>query len=422
MARVRTGVLAIAIWGALPWAVAAQECTWTVQQVTSGANGAGNPSISHDGRKVAVLRFGINQIQTIDATTLAVETQVGGWNPVLSGDGTRVAYIDQNTNDLAMRILASHDDVSWPVGPVEAGPALSADANRVAFVSRRGDLTSDGRNPSQLRQVFLLDAPTGLVRQLSDAVGNSIYELAISANGRRVAWVEDGSSIKISNIDTSEVRSVASGSSPSLSGDGSRLAYIASTGGELHLLDVDAASDHVIAVSDRGFAFPAISIDGTRVAFESSTDFGSNPDRDWELFVTDVATGHIAQVSNGTGNFSGMTARLTADAKRVVYVDSRALDPETGDTRDHVFMGTCATVSEPPVGPAGPPGPPGPQGLPGLTGPQGASGIGLTEGAILFLRPGAVAPAGFTRIGTSKVQIIDETGKPTQLELLVYMK
>jgi Tol biopolymer transport system component len=498
MARVRTGVLAIAMWGALPWAVAAQECTWTVQQVTSGANGAGNPSISNDGQKVAVLRFGINQIQTIDAATLALETQVGGWNPALSGDGTRVAYIDLNTNDLAMRSLASHADVSWPVGPVEAGPALSADANRVAFVSRRSDLTSDGRNPSQLPQVFLLDTSTGSVRQLSDAAGNAIYEVTIGGNGRRIAWVEDGSTIKLFNVDTSEVRSVTSGFSPSLSGDGNRLAYIAPTGAELRLLEVDAGSDRVLAVSDTGFAFPTVSIDGTRVAFASSADFGGrNSDRDWELFVIDVASGHTAQVSNGTGNFSGMMARLTADGKRVVYVDSRALDPDTGGTRDHVFMGTCGMVSEPPVGQVGPPGPPGPQGpqgepgamgpqgpqgelgpmgprgpqgepgpiglqgrqgesgptgaqgprgeqglagpagpqgpigpqglpglmgpqgLPGLTGPQGAPGIGLTDGSVLFLKPGAVPPAGFTRIGTSKVQIIDDTGKPTQLELQV---
>ena len=44
------------------------------------------------------------------------------------------------------------------------------------------------------------------------------------------------------------------------------------------------------------------------------------------------------------------------------------------------------------------------QGLPGLTGPQGPAGIGLTDGAVLFLKPGSVPPAGFVRIGTSKVQ------------------
>jgi hypothetical protein len=39
-----------------------------------------------------------------------------------------------------------------------------------------------------------------------------------------------------------------------------------------------------------------------------------------------------------------------------------------------------------------------------------------------LLKSGAVPPAGFTRIGTSKVQIVDETGKPTTLELQIYLK
>ena len=439
MKKVGTGVLAIVICGALPWAASAQQCTWTVQQMTSGQNGAGEPSISSDGRKIAVLRFtlGMPMIQTIDAATLAIESHVAGWHPALSSDASRVAYIDYNTNHLAMRRLALHDDVSWPVGPVESILAMSADANRVAFVSRRNDLTTDNRNPYQLPQVFLLETSTGLVRQLSDATGSSIYDVTISAAGRRTAWVEDYSTIKLFDMDTSEVRTVTSGYAPSLSGDGSHLAYIAPTGTELHLLDTTTASDRVLAVSDTGFGFPAISMDGTRVAFESSGDFGANPDRDWEVFVTDLATGSIGQVSSGTGNFSGMTPRLTADGKRVVYVDSRAQDPTVG-LRDHVFMGTCTTESEPPVcqvGPPGPPGPQGPQGDPGPMGPQGPQGpqgaqgnsrsrrtagadgpagiawahgaagprgIGLTDGAVLFLKPGSVPPAGFVRIGTSK--------------------
>jgi hypothetical protein len=65
------------------------------------------------------------------------------------------------------------------------------------------------------------------------------------------------------------------------------------------------------------------------VAFEASADFGQNPDLDWEVFVVDVASGLIGQVTTGTGNFSGMTARITADGRRVVYVDSRAVVPNT---------------------------------------------------------------------------------------------
>lgn len=470
MGKVCTGVLAVAVLGALPWTASAQQCTWTVQQLTSGPNGVGNSTVSSDGQTVTVLRFGVNMIQAIDVATLAVENHVAGWNPVLSADGTRVAYIDMSTNNLAMRRLATFADVIWPVGPVEAGPAVSADATLVAFVSRRSDLTSDGRNPDQLAQVFLLETSSGLVRQVSDATGGSIYEVAISGNGRRIAWTENFSTIRLFNMDTSEVTQVASGYAPSLSGDGSRLVYISQMGTELHLLDVAGGSDTVLADSDTGFMAPGISTDGTRVAFESSADYGSNPDRDWEVFVADLATHQIAQVSNGTGNFSGLSTHISADGKHVVYADSRPQAPNTSASQ--AFMGTCA-VSEPAVGPPGPPGPQGPQGepgpmgpqgpqgapgpsgpqgpmgeqgpvgpqgprgeqglpgpqgptgpqgLPGLTGPQGPPGIGLTDGAVLFLKTGAVPPVGFTRIGTSKVQIIDETGKPMMLDLQVYVK
>ena len=74
------------------------------------------------------------------------------------------------------------------------------------------------------------------------------------------------------------------------------------------------------------------------------------------------------------------------------------------------------------TGPMGPQGPIGPQGLPGPAGQQGAPGIGLTDGAVLFLKSGAVPPTGFTRIGTSKIQVVDDTGKLTNLELQVYVK
>jgi hypothetical protein len=64
----------------------------------------------------------------------------------------------------------------------------------------------------------------------------------------------------------------------------------------------------------------------------------------------------------------------------------------------------------------------GPQGIAGPAGPQGAPGLGLTDGAVLLLKAGAIPPAGFTRIGTTKVQVVDESGKPTMIEIQVYVK
>lgn len=55
-----------------------------------------------------------------------------------------------------------------------------------------------------------------------------------------------------------------------------------------------------------------------------------------------------------------------------------------------------------PVGPQGAVGPVGPQGPVGPVGPQGA---GLTSGALFILPQGSPTPAGFTRIGTVKLNV-----------------
>ena len=71
----------------------------------------------------------------------------------------------------------------------------------------------------------------------------------------------------------------------------------------------------------------------------------------------------------------------------------------------------------------GAPGDDGEDGAPGATGPQGpqgAIGPGLIQGSILFLLQGTPAPAGFTKIGTTKQLIKDLSGKPKNHTLDVY--
>jgi hypothetical protein len=101
-------------------------------------------------------------------------------------------------------------------------------------------------------------------------------------------------------------------------------------------------------------------MDGRRVAFESSDHFVENLDLDTELFVIDIAAGQLSQLTRGTGNHSGMSARITADGRRVIYGDTRTLGEPNPDGRTQVFIATCAVAPEPP--PACEVGPPGPAG------------------------------------------------------------
>ena len=61
-------------------------------------------------------------------------------------------------------------------------------------------------------------------------------------------------------------------------------------------------------------------------------------------------------------------------------------------------------------------------GATGATGPIGPTGSGLVTGAILHLAGGTSAPAGFTRIGTTKENIQDLTGHSKTIQLDVYKK
>jgi hypothetical protein len=218
---------------------------------------------------------------------------------------------------------------------------------------------------------------------------------------------------------------------------------VAGGGTELRLLDLGMGGDRVIANSDRGFGPPSLSADGWRVAFETSGNLLDNADLDSETYVVDLASGQLSQITRGTGNFIGMEPHITADGKRVVFIDQRLQGVPTPAGRAQVFLATCATASEPPVCQVGPPGPSGPQGPQGPAGPegpmgsqgaqgpagpegpmgpQGRDGVGLTTGAVLFLRPGATPPAGFARIGTTKVPVLDDSGKLKSIDLEVFIK
>jgi hypothetical protein len=61
-------------------------------------------------------------------------------------------------------------------------------------------------------------------------------------------------------------------------------------------------------------------------------------------------------------------------------------------------------------------------GATGATGPIGATGSGLVTGAILHLAGGTPAPAGFTKIGTTKENIQDLTGHAKSIQIDVYKK
>ena len=122
-----------------------------------------------------------------------------------------------------------------------------------------------------------------------------------------------------------------------LSGDGNRVAY-ATFGGGLALLDVSAGTTTTI-VSEAGFQDlrPAISDDGTRLAFTSTRNLlGQNGDGNAELFLYDVATASLRQLTNTTGG-NVRNSSISGDGRRIAF--STVSDPLglNGDGNEEVF-------------------------------------------------------------------------------------
>jgi hypothetical protein len=105
MILLRKCLLVLLVSLSVPYAAFAQECAWTVHQITSGRLNTGNVSMSADGGRVVFLTLLADGtgavIQLFDAQSATIRTLGTGLNPVINAAGTKVAFVTF-TNDLAM--------------------------------------------------------------------------------------------------------------------------------------------------------------------------------------------------------------------------------------------------------------------------------------------------------------------------------
>ena len=340
-------------------------------------NSSLQPSISDDGDRIAFVSAAANLVlndfnfewdvfvyERSSGTTWRVSVDSTGNEaigpsdfPAISGDGTRVAFesadstlapLDNNGNcdvfwhdiasgatQLVSRSLTGSSGIGASGCDGHAGPSINRDGTQVAFWSRAADLVAGDTNgqtqPPCITcgdDVFVCDVLTGTIVRVSETSGggqanNVSNGPSLSRSGRFVAFqsrasnLVSGDSNGFTDIFVRDRDSDADG--------------IFDEPGAVATLRVSVAADGTQANNlsgGGGFGWrgPAISRDGSRVAFHSratNLDGVDNNGLDYDVFVSEIATGAMLRASidgdGVAGSGRSISPALSADGRRIVF-------------------------------------------------------------------------------------------------------
>jgi Tol biopolymer transport system component len=247
-----------------------------------------NPTVSGDGRLVAyeaAAKDGSTALWLHDrrsgTTTLVGRGSAGGiYEPRLSADGRVLAFTAADAGTDGRSLVFVRDVASGKTTLVSRAkgdgasadedayePSISADGRYVAFTSAAGNLGADGRRS----RIWVRDLQEGTIELVSTGTGFA-FDPSISADGRHVAWAMRPSS--------GSAKSVASRSTVWL--------YDRAD----HTTTLVSRRSGAGALADGASVEPAVSADGTSVAFTSTAAnlAAAKPGGLTGVFVRDLRT------------------------------------------------------------------------------------------------------------------------------------
>lgn len=221
-------------------------------------------------------------------------------------------------------------------GP-DVTPAWSFNGDRLAFASARDPFWSLLYIP---RDIYIMDADGSHVQnltQINTAFDLRLYDPFWSPAGNRIILVNsfmgELSNLRIKNLDGSGDSSFDSNSeviAPAWSPDGTRLAFIARTGGQiqdpirfyLYVINADGSGKTRVTL-DRpaflskfaGLGGPAWSPDGTKIAFANSRDDNA------EIYVINAGGGNSQRLT--TNSAADLTPCWSPDGTQIVFATNR---------------------------------------------------------------------------------------------------
>jgi Tol biopolymer transport system component len=268
--------------------------------------------------------------------------------------------------------------------------SVSDDGNRVAFYSA-SNLT--GQNADNSFEIFLYDRPSHTITQVSDfggghlAGGNQVPVLSgdgnrlsyqhftsgggtaffqtvfydhltkssvtvtapsnfgetneLSRDGKTIAVATGNTGLRLYDTAGGVLGPVIAGNTfnTAMSRDGSMLAL--ELFGRLQVRDLAHNTTLDITPSGAGFNMrPDFSDDGRTLAFSSSYDpLGTNADRNAEIFVYDLDTHTVRQITFSTGDAnSNAQVSLSADGKRLAFSSTANLLGGNADGNQEIYV------------------------------------------------------------------------------------
>lgn len=353
-----------------------------------------HPDDTDDHPDIYVKDVATGELQLASRAANGDKSQGRSFHPAISADGRRVAFVSGagNLDPAGQTGVFVKDLASGSV--LRAGPAgeqlvLSADGSKVAFETLATGL--DPRDTDEAPDVYVVDIETGSVTLASTSTdgvkanGDFFHgsrAASLSADGSMVAFAsgatnlhpddtDDHVDVFVKNLVTGELRLVstaadgtkatASSFAPSLSADGSILAFRSYASnlvpdfsggfGQIFVKDLTTGAIQPASLSatgeraDRGAADPSLSADGTRVAFNSSSTnlHPAATDLLSDVYVKDLTSGavHLASVSAAghKGNNTSYQVSLAADGSAVAFrSDASNLHPADPDSVPDVYI------------------------------------------------------------------------------------
>jgi uncharacterized repeat protein (TIGR01451 family) len=366
----------------------AQALSCGINEVTFTTNtGFNDPTISDDGKLVAFAGtsdlVGQNPDQSLEIflfdSSTGVTTQLtnsvgtSNYEPFISGDGTKVAFVS-NRNDggnpdgsseIFLMNLQSSTITQLTFGTI---------GNEIESIDKTGSNISlhswdnyTGGNPDNNLEIFVYKVATNQFTQVTSSTGNGFLNGGSKLDGNgthlifgsflNLAGVDPGFRYRVFSKDLTsgtlkQISEIGTESIPGdISDDGNHYFFfssayaIANPEHNFELFVFNATTGGTQLLTDTGTgeynSYPRVSNDGARISFLSTHDWtGGNPDHNSEIYLMDLNTGAKTQVTNTEGGEIAPPS-MSGNGKKIAFQSN--LFPELGnaDSSSEVFLAEC---------------------------------------------------------------------------------